>query len=539
MSVLRRSPVLTGVAITAGAMLLYLLTLAREYLGDGIQFAMIAENGSAADLLVPNHLLYPLIPAIFYRAWQLFGWTGGALLPLQVASAIGGAAAVGLTYILARRITASTPLAAIVASGFALSFGIWRYSISADSVTIPLVFALLVLLTLIPRDPTTGPRPLLTAAACTGAILAYQTQALLLIVVIVAYLTETKRPRAQRIRDALRTTTIVASASATVYLAVAVGVASVRSVGQLLEWQFAMADTGLWGNPSPHSIIDGAQAMVSAIGAPIAPLSSDRATAPGKVAFVGIAIIAAAPLVGAIAVRKDLLSGHRRTVSVLATWAVAFGAFTLYWVAADISFWAPALVPWWLFTGLVLALLAVRARPRTRVVSAAAVAAVVAIAAHGWGEGIAPAQFRSTAYRTALAIGDRTDPHDLIVTTGGDDLFLQVPYFAERRTFSVLHHLLGVREAPSPWIIDPTTVGYSGGRPTAQEVFAVLDREIERTCASGGRAYLVGSSQRAEWEGIAELAVAPNDFERYPARSAWREGVTDVREVVGGACNVR
>ncbi len=538
MTSLRRPAVLVGAALCAAAFLLYALTLARDYLPDGIQFAMITEHGTARDVLVANHILYPLLPLLFFRVWELFGWNGGALVPLQVASALGGAAAVGLMYVIARRITGSTAVAAIAAiagAGFAVSFGVWRYSVDAESVTVPLVFALVVLLTLFPRDSSTGPRPLLTAAATTAAILAHQSQVLLVAVVVVAYLLDARITRAARRRATVLFLGVTGAATVVVHLVVAVWAGGVRSIGARADRLFTLSETGLWGDRGVRGIVDGAQALVSALGGPIAP--ADRgASGIGTAGFVLMALLLLLPFAAALAVRRELRARHRRTVAVLATWAVLFAAFALYRTAADVSFWTPVLVPWWLFAGLVLGVIAARSRGAARAGFVVAMVAVLAIAGHGWATGILPAQSRSPAYATAEGIAAHTLPGDLIVTTGDDDLYLLTPYVAERRTFSVAHHLLGVQQPPSPWIVEPPRSRDPGTRPTKAAVFADLDREITRTCAGGGHVYLVDSGSQREWDDLAAFGLTRTDFSSLPNRPAWQDadGVQAVQVVRAG-----
>ena len=189
--------------IAIGALVVYLATLSRHYTGDSIEYALAIESSDPTYLLDPYHpLLHPMGLA-FSRLWQLLGWTGQALLPLQVLNALGGAACVGLVLALARALTQSTQIAVLVAAGFAVSGGHWMLSVEAEFVTVPLAAMLLVLWGLLAASPSQAKQdryPVLLGLGTVLAIFCYLTAAFLVPVVITGLALDDRLSPAQRRR---------------------------------------------------------------------------------------------------------------------------------------------------------------------------------------------------------------------------------------------------------------------------------------------------------------------------------------------------
>jgi hypothetical protein len=84
---------LTPCFVGAAACLLYLATLSNHHTGDSIGYALAIARADLALLLDPYHPVLHPVGLLFYRLWQLAGWTGRALLPLQVPTRWLGASA--------------------------------------------------------------------------------------------------------------------------------------------------------------------------------------------------------------------------------------------------------------------------------------------------------------------------------------------------------------------------------------------------------------------------------------------------------------
>jgi hypothetical protein len=195
-----------ALAVTALSGLLYLATLSRHYTGDSIAYALAIELGDPASLLDPYHpLLHPLGLA-FYRLWQLAGWEGQSLLPLQVLNALAGAVCAGLVAALAGGLSSAAALAALAGLGFAVSGGAWMLSVEAEFVAPPLALLLLVLWALLAAPARLAGRAsyaVLLGLATVVAFLGYASSALLVVVVPAGLLLDGRLARARRRRQVL------------------------------------------------------------------------------------------------------------------------------------------------------------------------------------------------------------------------------------------------------------------------------------------------------------------------------------------------
>jgi hypothetical protein len=536
--------VCAGPCIAISVFLVYLATLSHNYDGDGIQFAMDVESGDLANLLVPNHMLYPLFGLWFFRGWQFFGWQQGALLPLQVLSALGGALSVGLMYAVSRRLTnsISITIASVVAVGFGVSYGMWVYSTDAESVTIPLALSMLVLLCLIPRhNSKEGLGPLITGLVCSLSILTYQTGVILVLVVIVGYCMDARLTRSVRFQRVSLFLLVSGLITALAYLLVAYFVFGITGWKSLLDWQFHLSRLGLWGKPSLLSFVEGWKAFYGALaGYP------KRSNVLDVIVVVIVALVVIIPFGFAFALRKRLTISHRRSLGILVTWSLLYAAFAIYWVAGDISFWVPVLVPWWLLAGMVLSVRIYRIdgvgdplprhQPHSYIVATSILTAL--LLARNLFNIILPNLETNHSYLIAMSVKEHTSPSDLIVTTGGNDcLFLTIPYFAQRETVSLFHQFLNaekVDQPPSPWIVSPSAAGGVGGGLDKGEVFAKVDRMIREIHLHGGRVFLVGTQpgQDLLWSSLQDVDLTKEDFKHFNTKRAWQAYGEDILEII-------
>jgi hypothetical protein len=542
-----------GPFITGLAFLVYLSTLSRNYYGDGIQFAMLAEDGDLRSLLQPNHMLYPLLGRWFYRAWQLFGWHGGALLPLQVLSAVGGALSVGLIYGIARKITNSTTIALLIAFGFGISAGMWLFSTDAKSVTMPLALSLLLLYALL-SDSHSSPwgSPITLGLLCILSIATYETGVFLVGVVIVGYLLKVDLSWTGRCREALIFLLITGFATACLYVSVAFFVFGITNWRGLVDWQSHMASLDLWGKPSLRSVPEGGYAFVRDIaGYPglnvRVPFESwfSSATHVQQAIYVIYGIIVALVAIAPLAIafkQRQLIRDYRRVLAMIATWAVAYAAFAIYWVAGDYSFWVPVLVSWWLLIGILIAANTSVGGERNVTVTSRwtffriAKIVVIVIFVINLTITIVPNLTPNRSYRIAMSVKEHTTPDDLIVTPGGGDLFLTIPYFAERRTVSIYHSILGLCDS-SKFNLCPilTYSGPEGHRNNKRDVFNDVDRMIRDVQLRGGQVFLIGlqPGRDARWSSLSqETGLTKEDFNHFKTRYAWQVCGEDVREII-------
>ncbi|BBY63353.1 hypothetical protein [Mycolicibacterium helvum] len=537
--------------ITAALFVLYVCTLSRTYFGDGLQFALLIENGDLESILAPNHMLYPLIGLGFYRAWQIVGWDGGALLPLQVLSAVGGAGSAGMMYLIGVKITRSQIQSAWVAAIFAVSAGVWVYSTDAESVTLPLLFSLLLLYAIVAdRDPARLTSPLILGALVFLSLATYETGILLVVPVLAGYLLATEMTWRLRARQSLLFILFSGGPSLILYVLVAVIVARVRSLQGFLDWHFALSEMGLWGKPSLSTPVKGAIAVVKNLGGYPGMQQESwpswfSAAATGQRALMVLSTVAisAAFLFSIVLIvrrRRFILDHHRRTLGVFLAWIAVYSAFAFYWVASDPSFWTPALVPWWLLIGIaVFANTAPEESaeethgPWTQGVRLVAVFMVVFLLALLFS--IAPRMRPDCANQVTMSIGRATGPNDLVITSGWESYFLTVPYLAHRNTISVYHWMLN-SVPDSPWAVRPTQGAVIAGRRSKADVFNEIAERASDVRERGGKVLLVGvPAGQKEWSFAEAIGLHKEDFSFFTTRPGWTVCGEDVLEVTGTA----
>lgn len=131
-------------AVGAAAAAVYLAAPSSHYNFDGVACAIAVELGDLRHLAHGNHLAYGLVGFVFDRLWRLLGYSGPAILTLQVLDSLLGGLGVALFCRLLLRRLAVEPLAAVLCSlGLAVSFGWWFWSLEAQVYMLGAVFAVL------------------------------------------------------------------------------------------------------------------------------------------------------------------------------------------------------------------------------------------------------------------------------------------------------------------------------------------------------------------------------------------------------------
>lgn len=236
----------------------YLLTLSRNYLGDGIQFVMATESKNIS--LMPNHMLYNAFIFVWYEIWRLLGWGGNAIIPLQIFSAFWGTVSVVLFSFLVLRITNSLKITVLVSFGFAASFATWLFSTDVEVVTFPLALNLLLLNIVIASPSHWLGRP--WSAAATGvltsiSILSYQTGVFMLPVTVLSYLLRDLGESASKRRLIMLYLFSVLVVVSICYVLIARLVYNVTTVKAFVHWQFYLSGVGPWGVFSWQSLPTG------------------------------------------------------------------------------------------------------------------------------------------------------------------------------------------------------------------------------------------------------------------------------------------
>jgi hypothetical protein len=444
----RLMPWLVGTA----ASLLYLATLSNHYTGDSIEYALAIEGGDPALLLDPFHPLLHPAGLLFFRLWQLAGWTGRALLPLEVLNALAGGLCAGLLASIAGVLSGSGGLAVLAGLGFAVSGGMWMLSVEAEFVTVPLALSLAVLWLILCASPALAARrryPVVLGLATAAAIAGYASSALLIPVVLVGLLADGRLEPARRRRQC------------GVYLAAVLLLFVPAYLGFLAAWtrgNWEKAPAYFFGNSTYgrvelFSIPHGIYAFLRSVALyPHLSLEGTtrqflaRASPAGRLLFAGyhggVLLVVCAPLwLAWRARRRDrhrLWPGERqsrrRALLVLGTWAALFAAFGFYWVPGDQSFWLPVLAAWWLLVATALAAAEVTGRRL-----AVALACVALLAAGNALFEVVPRHDlrRNAAYQAARQVIANTPREEIALVRADDITGLYLEYWGDRQVVTV------------------------------------------------------------------------------------------------------
>ncbi len=530
-----------GLAVTALAFVLYLATLSRHYTGDSIEFAQAVEHGGLALLSEPHQLLNAPLGWAFCRLWQLAGWSGRALLPLQVFNALAGALAVGFVWAIGRSLTGNPRIALWAAGGFAFSCGTWLLSTDAEFATVPLAVSIAVLWLLLTsgRERRRQPGFAISLGLLTGlASLVYLTNALLAPVVLAGVLLDTSLRRRERLSQSLWFLGSFVLTAVLVYLLVTAPTLGTAYGRIPTPWHGGAGR--LYGIPTWRNLPHGAYAFLRSLagypGLGLGARTGDFLTTAGRApqflfaAYYAIVLLAVLALARRVLSRlRALTSSHRRELAALAVWALLHGAFAVWWLPGDLQFWLPVLAPWWLVTGLALATDGAAAS-RTEVgtegraesggsrLPVGAVAFVGALLIVN-GLGVVRPNLdleRNRAYQIAASVAEETTPDDLIITTGGDGLFQNIPYFAGRRTVPLLYR-------------------YRTDGGAATKVWEALEDEMSATIAAGGHVYFVGfhPGRDVRWDDLAAAGISPPHWSHLTLQPAWEANGETMLEIEG------
>lgn len=443
---LSRPSWLAPAAVMAAALLLYLATLSHHYTGDSIGYALTIEAGEPAYLLDPYHpLLHPL-GWLFVQLWRLAGWTGRALLPLQVLNALGGALSAGLMASMAWQLSRSAGTAVAMGMGFAVSGGIWMLSVDAEFVTIPLAATLLVLwgLLAVPaRRRQWAGYAVLLGLGTTLAILTYLTGAFLVPVVLAGLWLDEWPGTSDWRRQAIRYGVTVA-ATALPALAIFLIAWTEGDWGRLVA---ALSGGSAYGEPTWFSLPHGVYAFLRGLllypGLSLAGTTRDflgQAGSASRVVFaftyLAALVVAAVPLLMAWRWRGRLWPAQRRPLGILAVWTGLYAAFSFYWVPGDVSFWVQVLAAWWLLVALVAG--ARRSASWGWVLGLATAVTLVAVANAGFEVLPRHDRARNQVYGVAERVMVETQPGDLMLVRSGDLLGLYLAYFGPRQVAIVV-----------------------------------------------------------------------------------------------------
>ena len=132
---------------------IYIGFLSKSYDFDTISLAQWAEDNL---YFVPGqqfHLLNYVFNNIFFSLWKIFGYTGSAILPLQVLDSIFGVLSVTVFFLLVLKLSKSRFVSFVCSLGLAFSSEFWHYSTEAETHIISIFFLLLAVYVMARESP--------------------------------------------------------------------------------------------------------------------------------------------------------------------------------------------------------------------------------------------------------------------------------------------------------------------------------------------------------------------------------------------------
>lgn len=432
----------------AAFLTLYLLTLSNNYSADGMSFVTMTTRWPTNTPLFfqAEHLLYPAAPWLWFQLCSLFGYSEGALRPLQVLNAISGASGVALFFLFLRRILnrgAGAGLLSILGSlALGLSYGYWYHSTEAEDQIISITFIIASLLILARMSQTRGSAITATGLAFTTSLsLLFHATAVLFLPALLLGIWLKGAGR--------RFITIFLAGLAFLvglpYLTIGAGALGYRSPVDFLRWAASAPARGVWGHLRTGNLAEAARTATNAV------LYSDGfpnliGSPPQHSPLAPMApVINAALLGGALFLMCYLIYHWRRFlyekwILVAIAWLVPVVAFNLYWAPGDIQFWIAAFVAMVIITVFIWADLLGRYPSWRWAWQGLGVVVVVVLFLGNLSGAMVPRHdlATNTGYAKAICLEEKTTTADLIITPGWDWASSYLPYFGHRDVLSLV-----------------------------------------------------------------------------------------------------
>jgi hypothetical protein len=407
------------------ALLVYLGLLSNNYIGDGIRWYHPATQSAVPPTGGVNHLAYPSLQWLWYRALSLLGWQGqdavAVIARLQALNAIFGAIGVALFAAVLLRLGAGRRAATLAALGLGASYAFALHATDMTEVmpSFPLAMAAL-LVALSSQSANSRLIAPAVAAALLGLAASFYLTAILLAPAVVAALAIPSE-----IGDRIRPWTAVRNPRPWVFVVLLLGAAAIlRAVASASQDSLVNDPTahGTFGDLTPAHVLGLTFGLANALFGLVGWKGGARFLKGGldpaqifdlivtTVAFVTL-LIGAVWSFGAWRSTPAL----RRQILVLGLWFLIPLGFAAWWENTYTKLWLLPIAGWWALLSMPL-----WGRPHNgRWVIALTLVGVVA--ATDVGVHLGPNHFQPNA---ALSEADDIDravgANDLVVATGWD-----------------------------------------------------------------------------------------------------------------------
>jgi hypothetical protein len=340
-----RSPMsrrlVTFVVIVLAGLGLYLPLLSRNYDLNGMAEATGVSSGRGGELFRPNHMLYRPIGYVVQQGLAVVGIHAGAVVLLQVLSAVFGALGLGFTYLMLDRLVENRSITIWTTLLLGVSWSYWTMSTDVYYLSFSAMFVAAAL-ALFVRSKSYA-----AFAACGAlaglAILSFQANVFLLPGLAAAVFFRTPFPGT---RIAVRWILVLWAGAAAVvgpvFVAVGILVYQQRTVADLLHWGTSYTGDALpmWGASSLDRVptVIGT-AFRSILGMELWMFQFFQARfnngeLPGWISIVGAIALAAGLFIAYRRAPAKPLSDDRSVAELLILYAI-YVPFFFWWDATE------------------------------------------------------------------------------------------------------------------------------------------------------------------------------------------------------------
>ncbi|MFC1878510.1 hypothetical protein ACFLZW_01225 [Chloroflexota bacterium] len=321
----------------------YAATIRQAHTFDALAYVHMAHYGLLdryMPMVHPHHILYHPLSFIFYRFWQILGWQGNAILPLQILNALLSTIVILLFYRLLQKLT-NIGLAFGIAILLSVTNAYWYFSTEVEVYILSLLFlvALFYWITVSPTSPRTSSHDIITGLLLGLAILAHQTNTLFFPIILAGIWMSPTRWN-QKAKSLFQ---IGLTASILVIAAYGVGISAleIKTVLGILTWSTGYAHMDAWGQwwgfqNNFNQALFGIQRSIVAI-------LKDPSIFVDWLTIIGLLLVA-----------WGAYRNNRKIASYCILWVVIYGAFFLWWEPANFEFWLAVLPPILLMSALAI-----------------------------------------------------------------------------------------------------------------------------------------------------------------------------------------
>jgi hypothetical protein len=490
---------------------------------------LLSEECRGEFFFYPQHLLHLPAELAVLRICAMLGYTGGPIVPMQLAVAVLGATMAALFFLIVTEIVANLAVGGLATLGWLVSYGNWIVHTDGWYHPFGNVFVFLAAWCLLrSRGRATGlgespagraSRPAVALAACAFGLAFLFSQITLaylpglLLVILLDHSLRLSRPG---LRDAAAFCALYGLVAILGYLAVGYTFLHFRAPEQFMSWVlYTHAGLPGWGALSWGRIDD---IVIDTLGA-FAPIRAGiglRDLLHGQVhgaKLLAQAAVFAVPAFGcltvaiAVRLRRRLWSKHKQAILLCLVWLAPLYAFGAWYEPQGFFLWLSTYSPW-ILVGLVLAEAVQWYTGRQlRLIQVASTLSLIILALGNFTGAIWPRHASTPVdYQKAAQAAALMTERDFLLSPTYSWWGAYLPLFPDRRSGSL--------------------VMMSAGKMSHGEIEALIRDTVEETHRRGGRLFFADAGQYSEeqWEWLIEYGGTPfyaEDFARLPKRLAW------------------